>query len=228
MYRSARIRYRLDGPECEIPLPNSSAASETGVNMAGYSETASPGQGRATWGSAQLEIESPHPEGRKGYARAVLRLARDFEAAAESTSLLEKLGVVRSNTSDTRSEGFDAVHVVDVPQSKVDSLVKELEEAGYFEPQTRPHGGAIVETRIGASRIAKRWTSVPAIDRFIASIHGDEATSVSVAGRVSLGAGETSADGQTGHHVIQPDVTESKSGFLRRLRHSVTSPLLGE
>lgn len=225
-YRTARIRYQIDGPNCAIAIPTT--VRDGGIDVAGYSDASAMEEGRSTWGSAVLDIEVPHPTRGAGFAQVVLKLSRrPISSVGGPNRLLGRVHDVVPGVGEAESGAeFDAVHAVDVPATLVDNLIKELETAGYFESQTRPHGTAEVETRIGRRRTTKRWTNVAAIEQFIVDVSRGDVSADGKIGRASVSPMGSGA--AAGGQVIQPDVTESKSGFLRQLTHSVTSPLLAE
>lgn len=174
-YERANIVYELDGAQRALPLTDSEikTASFTGAPEA---PAAFP-----EWGGATLTLQYPHPDGIADTARASLRLSA--EPPKNSRSALAQatrwLGWNRS-TGQPAQDGEpapqqpsrdDEIWVLDIPKQQLDLLLSDLQQNGFFQPQTRSQTGTKLDVQLNYGRVQKEWSSEPRLDHFMSRVY---------------------------------------------------------
>ena len=153
-----------------------------------YQPLPTPPQG--TRCGAKLEVDYPHPDGRKdvGRVQVTIRTARTRGGAATTTAAPAATGVA-APAGAAEPQGFsftetmESIPVVgdmlvtgpkseerwewDAPKSEIDRLLTDLAYHGYFDRLDLPDMVADVDARVDGRRVARSWQRIPSFEAFM-------------------------------------------------------------
>jgi hypothetical protein len=164
-YRDVQLVYDVNGRYRDLPI------SEPGVELAEHEA-----ESRHQWKSVRLQVDYPHPEGIPEVARATLRLSMKSDSVYTpvDASVFHQGDIVPPDlASETRPMCDDEIWILDIPRPQLDSLLVELNEAGFFQSQMPNEVGTRLEVRIDGGRTAKTWMAEPRLDDFVHRIRTD-------------------------------------------------------
>ena len=132
----------------------------------------------ATWSSAMLTIDYPHPCGRTDLAQATLHLSDTLIVFRETsptpgeqirTGLIRAASFVRQDESDPQDAWAASATVLtlDVPKYQLDLLLYDLADSGFFDAQQRPSAGSRLAVRVDRGELKKAWSPEPRLDDFV-------------------------------------------------------------
>jgi hypothetical protein len=118
-----------------------------------------------------LFIKYPHPEGKKGYARAevVVEKPTAAGAAAAADTWTNRLSrTIRDNTPGVAyADGIESVKGIDLPLTEVDEVVYTLDKLGYFNAKNSPDAPVILVTKVDGAEYRKRFARVERLDHLM-------------------------------------------------------------
>jgi hypothetical protein len=118
-----------------------------------------------------LFIKYPHPEGKKGYARAevVVEKPSAAAAAAAADSWANRFSkTIRDNTPGLGyADGIESAKGIDLPLTEVDEVVYALDKAGYFKARNAPDAPVILVTKVDGAEYRKRFERVERLDQLM-------------------------------------------------------------
>jgi hypothetical protein len=160
--QAVRLTYRIDAGQLGAPL----AISCVQAQQVAYQEVApSPLAERSV---GVLDIQYPHPAGRAGLALVgVVVQQQDSSRGITPNFVQHALGWFHwpdENTILGSNRDLHEAWVMDVPGSEVAQLIGRLQTAGFYGNTEQRHGHVRISSRIGASFIAKDWTTVSELD----------------------------------------------------------------
>jgi len=171
LYDSARLEYKLDAGQLNLPL----AVTRVEGQLVSYDQVPSTPTRDTSVGT--LKIEYPHPEGRPGFARARLEITSKASGAApatpESTSSWSKvaksMNPKRLWTSSAKTQ-IDETWEFDVPREQLDMAVASLNRAGYFDARQQGSDGVELEAVVDGKTVKKTWHQVPELNELMLSV----------------------------------------------------------
>ena len=156
------------------------------LEQAGMDESsASKPDSSGSWSTACLTIAYPHPDEIPGMARATLVLSQtDSPALPKPPTIRERIAqslnrlatsaepdACKGSSAHARSSGpDDEIWVLDFPKQQLDLLLADLAGSGFFENQTRPNGGALLQIAVDRGRTQKTWTPEPRLDDVVSRV----------------------------------------------------------
>lgn len=156
--------------------------------LVSYQPLPTPPQG--TRCGAKLEVDYPHPDGRKdvGRVQVTVRTARTRGGAANANTPATTPGTA-APAGATQQSGFsftetmESIPVVgdmlvtgpkseerwewDAPKSEIDRLLTDLAYHGYFDRLDLPDMVADIDARVDGRRVARSWQRIPSFEAFM-------------------------------------------------------------
>jgi hypothetical protein len=137
-----------------------------------------------SWSTACLTIAYPHPDDLPGMARATLVLSQtDSHELPKPPTIRERIAqslnrrataeqdACKGSSAHASSSGpDDEIWVLDFPKQQLDLLLADLQASGFFENQTRPNGGALLQIAVDRGRTQKTWTPEPRLDDVVSRV----------------------------------------------------------
>ena len=190
-YETAGIEYRIDAGRNGVPI---SLAKIEG-RLVSYEAVAPQTISEQSVGT--LSIEYPHPRGREGYALARVVIESRSGAGAIGANLLssgrewtEKISSAaapwnwfgesagdQASTQPGETPAADVAHVhetweLDIPKSELDTVMGQLDRAGFFDGNATSGSAVELTTRLDRSMIRKRFDPLPELDRLMQVVRG--------------------------------------------------------
>ena len=173
-YDVLEVKYELESGEGA--LSSKAFRPDEGVNVAGYSGWPSPK--KQNYSAANLQIEFPHPDRNRKFARVTLRLAGESNVTTKKRrGLVSRMssGIKRISWRDdetkNRSKAAQVVRSLDLPKAELDLLLFDLADSGFFDGQQRRAGGSQLSIRINRGQTAHPWGSEPRLDDLIVRVY---------------------------------------------------------
>jgi hypothetical protein len=134
---------------------------------------------------AKLEVDYPHPDGRKdvGRVQVTIRTARTRGGAATTAATATAPGVATEPQGFSFTETMESIPVVgdmlvtgpkseerwewDAPKSEIDRVLTDLAYHGYFDRLDLPDMVADVDARVDGRRVARSWQRIPSFEAFM-------------------------------------------------------------
>lgn len=173
LYDSAKIEYKLDAGQLNLPL----AVTRVEGQLVSYDQV--PSNPRRDKSIGTLKIEYPHPDGRPGVARARLEISSTAPGASAAAAtaggtnsswskVANTLSPKRLWTSATsRQPKVDEAWELDIPRSHLDEAVTSLNRSGYFDTRQKGIEGVAVAARVDGKQLNKSWRQVPELNELM-------------------------------------------------------------
>jgi len=185
-YERLEIIYRAHSAAGPLFTSNQEPSSKSGIIQTSAQVVEPAPFNDISWSKAELRIESPHPDGRKDFAKVTLRFkpvdcCHDCERRTWRQKIEEQIGLRKTRNDEIKARWFYAPSPVcqgetyaelDLPKVELDRILAELDSHGYFSDHSRPaDSGSHLEVRLNRRWTSKDWSFEPQLDALTTRVY---------------------------------------------------------
>lgn len=166
-YQATKVTYRLDAGKLRQPLD---VTRVEGQRVA-FDQVASSPLAEQSFGT--LEIISPHPTGRAGFARASFVLDSGRASAKKSSPLSFLPGMSQPEKPVGFQPEIHELWVLDIPTAESDWYLQRIANLNFYNGARTGSGGTQLTVNLNGREVQKEWDQVAELNALAQRVRRD-------------------------------------------------------